>query len=295
MRTENEVEANGRTYNPASNCAVVICLDGCEPEYLDIAISEGLMPNLKRIRAEGTDALAHSVIPSFTNPNNMSIATGRPPAVHGICGNFLFDPDTGEEVMMNDVRFLRAPTLFSKYYKLEHSSPELITKAAFGLPEFFAEEIRASKLVANPGCYSTGALLGILPLADIIQSLERPPIIDAKSGVSGAGGRVDNDTVDYVKVNENFKAYRVFNHQHQPEIQQYLSELSNYSKDDIGEVILEPDYKQTFKSLEETYAKVSSFASKYHLGDEVRTIQEKPIKHYELNKGMWEGHNMEKK
>jgi len=117
MRTENEVEANGRIYNLASNCAVVICLDGCEPEYLDIAISEGLMPNLKRIRAEGTDALAHSVIPSFTNPNNMSIATGRPPAVHGICGNFLFDPDTGEEVMMNDVRFLRAPTLFSKYYE----------------------------------------------------------------------------------------------------------------------------------------------------------------------------------
>ena len=117
MRIEKEVEANGRTYNPASHCAVVICLDGCEPEYLDIAISECLMPNLKRIRAEGTDALAHSVIPSFTNPNNMSIATGRPPAVHGICGNFLFDPDTGEEVMMNDVRFLRAPTLFSKYYE----------------------------------------------------------------------------------------------------------------------------------------------------------------------------------
>jgi len=117
MGIENEVEANGRKYNPASNCAVVICLDGCEPEYLDVAISEGLMPNLKRIRSEGTDALAHSVIPSFTNPNNMSIATGRPPAVHGICGNFLFDPETGEEVMMNDVRFLRAPTLFSKYYE----------------------------------------------------------------------------------------------------------------------------------------------------------------------------------
>ena len=117
MGIEIEVEANGRKYNPASNCAVVICLDGCEPEYLDVAISEGLMPNLKRIRSEGTDALAHSVIPSFTNPNNMSIATGRPPAVHGICGNFLFDPETGEEVMMNDVRFLRAPTLFSKYYE----------------------------------------------------------------------------------------------------------------------------------------------------------------------------------
>ena len=117
MVTENEVEANGRKYTPALDCAVVICLDGCEPEYLDIAISEGLMPNLHRIRKEGTDALAHSVIPSFTNPNNMSIATGRPPSVHGICGNFLFDPETGEEVMMNDVRFLRAPTLFSKYYE----------------------------------------------------------------------------------------------------------------------------------------------------------------------------------
>ena len=117
MGTENEVEANGRKYTPALDCAVVICLDGCEPEYLDIAISEGLMHNLQRIRKEGTDALAHSVIPSFTNPNNMSIATGRPPSVHGICGNFLFDPETGEEVMMNDVRFLRAPTLFSKYYE----------------------------------------------------------------------------------------------------------------------------------------------------------------------------------
>ena len=117
MVTENEVEANGRKYTPALDCAVVICLDGCEPEYLDIAISEGLMPNLQRIRKEGTDALAHSVIPSFTNPNNMSIATGRPPSVHGICGNFLFDPETGKEVMMNDVRFLRAPTLFSKYYE----------------------------------------------------------------------------------------------------------------------------------------------------------------------------------
>lgn len=117
MVTENEVEANGRKYTPALDCAVVICLDGCEPEYLNIAISEGLMPNLQRIRKEGTDALAHSVIPSFTNPNNMSIATGRPPSVHGICGNFLFDPETGEEVMMNDVRFLRAPTLFSKYYE----------------------------------------------------------------------------------------------------------------------------------------------------------------------------------
>ena len=58
----------------------------------------------------------HCVIPSFTNPNNMSIATGQPPAVHGICGNFLLDPDTGEEVMMNDPKFLRVPTIFKSFY-----------------------------------------------------------------------------------------------------------------------------------------------------------------------------------
>jgi phosphonoacetate hydrolase len=110
------VTANGRDYPRPKVCAVAICLDGCEPAYLDAAIAAGLMPNLVRIKAAGTVRLAHSVIPSFTNPNNLSIATGRPPSVHGICGNYLFDPETGEEVMMNDVRFLRAPTLFSAFY-----------------------------------------------------------------------------------------------------------------------------------------------------------------------------------
>uniref|UniRef100_UPI0024DFB6AC phosphonoacetate hydrolase n=1 Tax=Frigidibacter sp. SD6-1 TaxID=3032581 RepID=UPI0024DFB6AC len=109
--------ANDRAYPWPKVPAVAICLDGCEPEYLDVAIAEGLMPVLKRMRATGTDRLAHSVIPSFTNPNNLSIATGRPPSVHGICGNYLYDPETGEEVMMNDVRFLRAPTIFSRFYE----------------------------------------------------------------------------------------------------------------------------------------------------------------------------------
>jgi len=117
MPISTAVTANDRTYPAPRTCAIAICLDGCEPEYLDVAIAKGLMPNLKRIRETGTDRLAHSVIPSFTNPNNLSIATGRPPSVHGICGNYLYDPETGEEVMMNDVRFLRAPTIFSKFYE----------------------------------------------------------------------------------------------------------------------------------------------------------------------------------
>lgn len=113
--SRSPVTVNDRTYPFPKVPAIAICLDGCEPEYLEVAISKGLMPNLARIRETGTDRLAHSVIPSFTNPNNLSIATGRPPIVHGICGNFLYEPETGEEVMMNDVRFLRAPTIFSAF------------------------------------------------------------------------------------------------------------------------------------------------------------------------------------
>ncbi len=116
MNIQAPVEANERVYPTPKVPAIAICLDGCEPEYLEKAIADGLMPTLKRMKETGTDRLAHSVIPSFTNPNNLSIATGRPPIVHGICGNYLIDPDTGEEVMMNDVRFLRAPTVFKQFY-----------------------------------------------------------------------------------------------------------------------------------------------------------------------------------
>ncbi|MGX5801113.1 phosphonoacetate hydrolase [Bradyrhizobium sp. Arg314] len=110
------VTANGRSYAWPRVPAIAICLDGCEPAYLDEAIHTGLMPALERIKHKGTVRFAHSVIPSFTNPNNLSIATGRPPSVHGICGNYLYNPETGEEVMMNDPKFLRAPTVFQAFY-----------------------------------------------------------------------------------------------------------------------------------------------------------------------------------
>lgn len=114
--TNMTVPVNGRDYSWPKVPAIAICLDGCEPAYLDEAIAVGLMPALRRIRETGTVRTAHSVIPSFTNPNNLSIATGRPPSVHGICGNYLYDRETGTEVMMNDVRFLRAPTIFKGFY-----------------------------------------------------------------------------------------------------------------------------------------------------------------------------------
>ncbi len=109
------VDVNGRTYQWPKVPLVVICCDGSEPDYMEIAMRDGLMPNLKRMIAKGVNTRGLSVIPSFTNPNNLSIVTGQPPAVHGICGNYLIDPDTGKETMMNDPKWLRVPTIFEKF------------------------------------------------------------------------------------------------------------------------------------------------------------------------------------
>jgi phosphonoacetate hydrolase len=109
------VDVNGRKYNWPKAPVVVICCDGSEPDYMEIAMREGLMPSLKRMIAKGENTRGLSVIPSFTNPNNLSIVTGTPPAVHGICGNYLIDPATGKETMMNDPKWLRAPTIFEKF------------------------------------------------------------------------------------------------------------------------------------------------------------------------------------
>ncbi|MEH2540622.1 MULTISPECIES: phosphonoacetate hydrolase [unclassified Bradyrhizobium] len=116
-RTPASVTTNGRSYRVPNTPTVVICIDGSEPGYIERAIEKGLCPNLERILKTGTNTLALSVIPSFTNPNNLSIITGRPPAVHGIAGNFFYDREVKQEVMMNDARFLRAPTILAEFQK----------------------------------------------------------------------------------------------------------------------------------------------------------------------------------
>ena len=107
------IHVNQRNYCLPTRPTVVVCVDGCEPDYLAQAVAHGQMPWLKKVLAEGTALIADCVIPSFTNPNNLSIVTGVPPSVHGICGNYLFDVATGTEVMMNDPKWLRAPTLLA--------------------------------------------------------------------------------------------------------------------------------------------------------------------------------------
>jgi phosphonoacetate hydrolase len=108
------IEVNGRRYARPKSPTVVVCVDGCEPDYIAQAVAAGKMPWMKRVLAEGTALVADCVVPSFTNPNNLSIVTGAPPSVHGICGNYLYDTASGTEVMMNDPKWLRAPTLLAK-------------------------------------------------------------------------------------------------------------------------------------------------------------------------------------
>ncbi len=107
------LNVNHRTYKLPTHPTVVVCVDGCEPDYLAQAVATGHMPWLKAALAAGTGLIADCVVPSFTNPNNLSIVTGVPPSVHGICGNYLFDTESGTEVMMNDPKWLRAPTLLA--------------------------------------------------------------------------------------------------------------------------------------------------------------------------------------
>ncbi len=112
-----EIAVNGRSYRLPKQPVVVVCVDGSEPGYIEAAVDAGRAPWFARVLKEGTNLVGDCVVPSFTNPNNLSIVTGQPPAVHGICGNYFLDPDTGKEVMMNDPKFLRVETLFPAFQR----------------------------------------------------------------------------------------------------------------------------------------------------------------------------------
>src|ERR1700744_1255824 len=100
------IEVNGRGYRLPSQPTVVVCVDGCEFAYLEAAVAAGVAPFIASMLEGGAAFRGDCVIPSFTNPNNLSIVTGVPPSVHGICGNFFFVEETQTEVLMNDAKYL---------------------------------------------------------------------------------------------------------------------------------------------------------------------------------------------
>jgi phosphonoacetate hydrolase len=108
------IEVNGRRYAKPKRPTVVICLDGCDPRYLNFGNAKEVFPNISRMMHEGFSTLADAAMPTFTNPNNVSIVTGAPPAVHGISGNYYLDRATGKEIMIVDASPMRATTILAE-------------------------------------------------------------------------------------------------------------------------------------------------------------------------------------
>jgi phosphonoacetate hydrolase len=108
------IQVNGRSYAKPRRPTVVVCLDGCDPRYLNYGNAADVFPNISRMMHEGFSTLADAAMPTFTNPNNVSIVTGAPPVVHGISGNYYLDRETGEEIMIVDASPMRATTILAE-------------------------------------------------------------------------------------------------------------------------------------------------------------------------------------
>jgi phosphonoacetate hydrolase len=115
MTREKAIYVNGVCYRFPARPVVVICNDGGDPDYLEHALDNGIVPNIARFMKSGFAATAQAVIPSFTCPNNVSIVTGSPPAVHGISGNFYLEPETKKAVVMTGPELMRAPTILAEF------------------------------------------------------------------------------------------------------------------------------------------------------------------------------------
>lgn len=117
---------------------------------------------------------------------------------------------------------LTEKSVYETWYGVKHSSPHLLTASVYGLPELYKKDIAKAKLVANPGCYPTGSILGCIPLVKEGMVETEQIIIDAKSGITGAG-RTPSMSLHFPEANENFRAYKINQHRHMPEINQELS------------------------------------------------------------------------
>jgi phosphonoacetate hydrolase len=174
----NEVAVNGRRYRLPKRPTVVVCIDGSEPGYIERAVEAGRAPWFAKVLKEGTNRIADCVVPSFTNPNNLSIVTGQPPAVHGISGNYFLDPETGKEVMMNDPKFLRVETLFPSFQRAGCRIAVVTAKdklrgllgkgltLAPGKACSFSSEKSNKATIAENGIDNVNALIG-LPVPDV--------------------------------------------------------------------------------------------------------------------------------
>jgi N-acetyl-gamma-glutamyl-phosphate reductase len=120
---------------------------------------------------------------------------------------------------------LKDVSVYEKYYGIRHACKDYIKSSVYGLPELYKDRIKRSRFIANPGCYPTGSILAVAPLASKAKLGKGPIILDAKSGTTGAGRKADAGII-FSEVSENMKAYKVGIHQHMPEIEQELGNIS---------------------------------------------------------------------
>ena len=153
------VEANGRRYRWMSEPLVVVCVDGCEYDYLERAAASGLAPFINRLLDEGAHFKGKAVVPTFTNPNNLSIVTGAPPAVHGICGNYFYDREADAEVMMNDPKYLRASTALAAF--ADAGAKVAVVTAKDKLRRLLGHELKGICLSSEKAADATLAANGI--------------------------------------------------------------------------------------------------------------------------------------
>lgn len=179
-----------------------------------------IYPNLKNIFEMECESLDIEVL-----PDKGDVFINCLP--HGISKDFIpLLLEKGKRIIDHggDFRY-RDVKVYERWYKTKHELPELLSKAVYGLPELYRDKIKNADLVANPGCYPTCSILGIAPLLtnDIIK--RDNIIIDAVSGVTGAGRKTDLP-FQFSECSENFKAYGVTTHRHTSEIEQELSLLA---------------------------------------------------------------------
>lgn len=140
--------------------------------------------------------------------------------------------------------------VFEKYYSLSHTSFHLMDKVVFGLPELFREQIKKAEFVSNPGCYPTSVILPIAFLGKLRKEISGRVIIDSKSGVSGAGGRTEDVTFTFTNTYENFRAYKILEHQHTPEMQEYaFLNITGTFTGGVPEIVFTPHLLPLYRGI----------------------------------------------
>jgi len=172
----DRITVNGRDYRWPRKPVVVVCVDGCEPDYVNQAISAGAASFLARLDGSGTCLTADCVVPSFTNPNNLSIVTGVPPSVHGICGNYFWDRESGAEVMMNDARYLRTGTILAAFS--QHGAKVAAITAKDKLRALLGHELEGVCFSAEKADQVTRAANGIDHVLELV-GMPRPDVYSA--------------------------------------------------------------------------------------------------------------------